>query len=140
MIQGIITKERYSKTTIDEITEEALILEGAGTDSTGQALENATFYILNDTEVAAKLRDELVQAMPDPSQILPLPKLKELKYLVGGLCLIRLTSVNRESSHVPSRPPSSTKTFVSAHRPVAAFPVSMTALLLTIKTTPSHQR
>lgn len=83
MIHGIIGNELHSKTTMNEITEEALILEGAGTDSTAQALEAATFYILNDPYVAARLKEELIKAIPDPLNIPPLPKLKEIKYLVN---------------------------------------------------------
>jgi cytochrome P450 len=83
MIHGIIGNERHSKTTMNEITEEALILEGAGTDSTAQALEAATFYILNDTKITCRLKDELAKAIPDPTNIPPLPKLKEIKYLVS---------------------------------------------------------
>ena len=82
MISGIIGNERHSRTTRNEIKEEALILEGGGTDSTGQALEAATFYILNDKEVHARLCDELIQAIPNPEELPPLPKLRELKYLV----------------------------------------------------------
>lgn len=85
MIHGIVGKERHSATTLKEITEEALILEGAGTDSTGQALENATFYILNDPKVHKKLREELIKAIPNPHEIPSLPKLKEIKYLVRNL-------------------------------------------------------
>ena len=87
MIHGIIGNERHSKTTMNEITEEALILEGAGTDSTAQALEAATFYILNDPHITARLKEELIKAIPDPLNIPPLPKLKEIKYLVGFLII-----------------------------------------------------
>jgi cytochrome P450 len=83
MIHGIIGNERHSKTTVNEITEEALILEGAGTDSTAQALEAATFYILSDPHVTARLKEELIKAIPDPLNIPPLPKLKEIEYLVS---------------------------------------------------------
>lgn len=82
MIHGIVGNERHSSTSINEITEEALILEGAGTDSTAQALEAATFYILNDPHVRARLKEELIKAIPDPQNLPPLPKLKEIKYLV----------------------------------------------------------
>ena len=82
MISGIIGNEKHSKTTRKQITEEALILEGGGTDSTGQALEAATFYVLNDESVHARLRDELFKAIPNPEEIPTLPKLKEIKYLV----------------------------------------------------------
>ncbi|KAI9841644.1 MAG: hypothetical protein M1837_000491 [Sclerophora amabilis] len=83
MIHGIIGNERHSKTTMNEITEEALILEGAGTDSTGQALEAATFYVLNDPHVACRLKEELKKAIPDPGDIPILPKLKEIRYLAA---------------------------------------------------------
>jgi len=83
MIHGIIGNERHSQTTIKEITEEALILEGAGTDSTAQALEAATFYILNDPDVTTRLKKELIGAIPDPLDIPSLLKLKQIKYLVS---------------------------------------------------------
>ena len=83
MIHGIIGNERHSKTTMNEITEEALILEGAGTDSTGQALEAATFYILDNARVTNRLKEELANAIPNPEEIPTLPKLKEIKYLVN---------------------------------------------------------
>ncbi|GKU07521.1 cytochrome p450 [Fusarium langsethiae] len=83
MIHGIVGNERHSSTSINEITEEALILEGAGTDSTAQALEAATFYILNDPHVRARLKEELIKAIPDPQNLPPLPKLKEIKYLAA---------------------------------------------------------
>ncbi|MCJ1258182.1 hypothetical protein MMC24_006013 [Lignoscripta atroalba] len=83
MIHGIIGNERHSKTTMNEITEEALILEGAGTDSTGQALEAATFYILDNARVTNRLKEELANAIPNPEEIPTLPKLKEIKYLAA---------------------------------------------------------
>jgi cytochrome P450 len=82
MISGIIGNEKHTSTTRKAITEEALILEGGGTDSTAQALEAATFYILNDPKVSFRLREELIQAIPDPNVMPPLPKLREIKYLV----------------------------------------------------------
>ncbi|KAL5363701.1 cytochrome P450 [Aspergillus floccosus] len=81
MISGIIGNEKHTSTTRKAITEEALILEGGGTDSTAQALEAATFYILNDPNVSSRLREELIKAIPDPNNMPPLPKLREIKYL-----------------------------------------------------------
>ncbi|KAF9888182.1 hypothetical protein FE257_009177 [Aspergillus nanangensis] len=81
MISGIIGNEKHGTTARKAIIEEALILEGGGTDSTGQALEAATFYILNDPKVSSQLREELLQAIPDINNMPTLPKLRELKYL-----------------------------------------------------------
>ncbi|KAI5795732.1 cytochrome P450 [Geopyxis carbonaria] len=83
MIDGIVGNERHSGISLNEITEEALILEGAGTDSTGQALECATFYILNNPDVTRRLKTELAEAIPNPEEIPPLPKLKELKFFTA---------------------------------------------------------
>ncbi|KAL9634581.1 MAG: hypothetical protein Q9164_004007 [Protoblastenia rupestris] len=67
MIRGVIGNDRHSKTAMNEIAEEALILEGAGTDSTGQALEAATFYILTDPE-AAVVSETLRMSSPASSR------------------------------------------------------------------------
>ena len=84
MIKGIIGNERHSNKTMQEITEEALILEGAGTDSTGQALEAATVYILDTPGVADRLREELERAIPDADNIPTFPKLREIPFLVSN--------------------------------------------------------
>lgn len=55
IIHGIVGNERHSTTSINEITKEVLILEGASTHLTAQALEAATFYILNNPHVRARL-------------------------------------------------------------------------------------
>lgn len=81
MIQGIVGNEKRSKASVDTISEEALVLEGGGTDSTGQALEAATVFILDTPGVAAKLKEELRKAIPDENEIPPFIKLKEVKYL-----------------------------------------------------------
>ena len=41
----------------------------------------ATFYVLNDPAIYEKLVAELTEAIPDPSEIPPLPKLESLPYL-----------------------------------------------------------
>lgn len=83
MIHGIVGNEKRNAATVDMIAEEALVLEGGGTDSTGQALEAATVFILDTPGVGAKLQEELVKAIPDPNEIPPFTKLKEIKYLTA---------------------------------------------------------
>lgn len=83
MIHGIVGSEKHNSATVDMITEEALVLEGGGTDSTGQALEAATVFILDTPGVAQKLQLELAKAIPDPNEIPAFTKLKEIKYLMA---------------------------------------------------------
>lgn len=83
MIHGIVGNEKHSAATVEMITEEALVLEGGGTDSTGQALEAATVFILDTPGVATKLQRELVKAIPNQNEIPTFTKLKEIKYLMA---------------------------------------------------------
>lgn len=56
IIHEIIGKKRHSAISLQEIHEEAMLLEAAGTDSTAQSLKSGAFQILNDPEVTRKLR------------------------------------------------------------------------------------
>lgn len=83
MIRGMIGNEKHNKTTMEQITEEALVLEGGGTDSTGQALEAGTVFILSRPDVAQRLKEDLIKAIPDPDKTPPFTKLRETDYLVS---------------------------------------------------------
>ena len=55
---------------------------GGGGEPTAQTLAVLTFHVLNNPDVLAKLKAELVKAMPDANQILPCSGLEQLPYLV----------------------------------------------------------
>ncbi|EUC43694.1 hypothetical protein COCMIDRAFT_38356 [Bipolaris oryzae ATCC 44560] len=69
-----------------ELTEEVMQHEGqsfmgAGIDTTKTALTVGSFWILNKPGVKARLVEELVRAMPNPKNLLPLTELEKLPYL-----------------------------------------------------------
>lgn len=61
--------------------QEALLVIGAGTDTTSNALVLATFHLLRNSEQLAILRGELEKAMPHPSTPAKLIALEKLPYL-----------------------------------------------------------
>lgn len=70
---------------ISRMRDEAQTVLGAGLLTTGWALSQLTFYVLNDPEVYAKLRKELWEAIPDmnAADAFEMPKLETLPYLRG---------------------------------------------------------
>jgi cytochrome P450 len=62
--------------------DETFSIISAGTDTTGNALEIATYHILNDDKVYGKLTAELKEAFPDPPLTLDFVTLEKLPYLV----------------------------------------------------------
>lgn len=84
MIRGIIGNEKHNQTAVQQITQKAIILEGAGTDSTAQALEAGTVFILSRPDVAERLKGNLIKAIPDPDEIPSFTKLREIDYRVSG--------------------------------------------------------
>ena len=73
----------------ERLTDEAFAFIGAGTETTKQTLNAAFYYLLTDPEKLARLRGELVRAMPDPAVCPPLYVLEGAAYLVCTLDLIR---------------------------------------------------
>ena len=68
---------------IQRLTEEGLILLGAGSETTAQTLSVMTFHLLDSPAILRRLKDELVQAIPDPNTSLPWHKLEQLPFLVS---------------------------------------------------------
>ena len=60
---------------------EAQTLIGAGVITTGWALTVGSFYIMSNPDIFRKLRDELVQHIPDPGAVLEWGQLERLPYL-----------------------------------------------------------
>ncbi|KAL9596343.1 MAG: hypothetical protein Q9219_005860 [cf. Caloplaca sp. 3 TL-2023] len=67
--------------SVGRLVEDAQTLVGAGSITTSLALSLATYYIISDKEVEAKLMEELEQAMPDTYHLLSLTELERLPYL-----------------------------------------------------------
>ncbi|KAK2756502.1 hypothetical protein FQN54_005395 [Arachnomyces sp. PD_36] len=63
------------------LTDEAVIVVGAGIETTGYALTVGTFHIANTPHIYDRLHGELVTAFPDPNTIPNLLDLEKLPYL-----------------------------------------------------------
>lgn len=63
------------------LNDEAVGLVGAGTETTAWSLTIGSFHIIDNPDVMQRLKAELVEAMPDPYQILPWAELEQLPYL-----------------------------------------------------------
>jgi cytochrome P450 len=68
--------------TLQRVRDEALVVLGAGTETTARVLTVGSFYLYRDRSMLQKLRDELKQVMPEPTSKIPLPQLEKLPYLV----------------------------------------------------------
>ncbi|KAI1811655.1 putative cytochrome P450 [Poronia punctata] len=67
--------------TIDRLTQEGMLVNGAGIETTTWTLTVASFYILNDASVECRLRAELEHYIPNSNEILPWDQLEKLPYL-----------------------------------------------------------
>ncbi|MCJ1245681.1 hypothetical protein MMC30_002885 [Trapelia coarctata] len=70
-----------SEKEVQRLTDEGVILLGAGSETTAQTLSVLTYHLLDNPDILRRLKDELVQAMPDPSISLPWHKLEQLPFL-----------------------------------------------------------
>lgn len=68
--------------TLPRVRDEALVMLGAGTETTARVLAVGSFHLYRDRALLQKLRDELVQVMPEPTTQVPLSRLEQLPYLV----------------------------------------------------------
>lgn len=68
--------------TLDRLHHEAASILGGGIDTTKTALTVASFFIIRNPEVHQRLRQELLEAIPDPSaKPRKLAELEALPYL-----------------------------------------------------------
>lgn len=67
----------------DRLVQEAMSVNGAGIETTMWALTVATFHVLWNPSIEARLRAELTTAMPDPTSMLTWEELENLPYLSG---------------------------------------------------------
>jgi cytochrome P450 len=72
-----------SEKSVSRLTEEAFTLTGAGTMTTGNALNSIVYYILSQPECLARLREELRATFPDHSAIRSSADLEKLPYLTA---------------------------------------------------------
>ncbi|KAJ5716743.1 hypothetical protein N7488_002389 [Penicillium malachiteum] len=98
--QDFSTNKAYSKTRIIDflvnpdifsaeerdpvrLKNESMSLNTAGTETTGRALAVATFYIYSNSHrhILHRMREELIQAMPEPNSELTWSQLEQLPYL-----------------------------------------------------------
>lgn len=75
--------EDYVVPSIKVAAEEASIFMAAASETTGNALEVATFHILQNLHILQKLKNELRAACPDIDQELSYSVLEGLPYLVS---------------------------------------------------------
>ncbi|RDW92216.1 hypothetical protein BP5796_01610 [Coleophoma crateriformis] len=72
-----------SERDTSRLADEAVLLVGAGTLTTSWTLSVAMYHLLADPKILKKLKEELENAIPDPNESTPLPKLESLPYLTG---------------------------------------------------------
>ena len=70
-----------SDKSVDRLTQEATSVVGAGMETTKWVLTVGTFHLLDNPAVLARLKAELMEAMPDPTAILSYSDLEQLPYL-----------------------------------------------------------
>ncbi|PLN84688.1 cytochrome P450 [Aspergillus taichungensis] len=69
--------------TVERIRDEALVILAAGTETTARVLTIGFFHIYRNPAILQKLRDEIKQVMPQPTDRVPLAQLESLPYLTA---------------------------------------------------------
>jgi cytochrome P450 len=67
--------------TLSRMTDEATVLVGAGSETTGNTLSITTYHLLQNPDMLRRLKDELDSVKPGPAGILEYKALRELPYL-----------------------------------------------------------
>lgn len=79
MLKSNLPREELS---LDRLKHEALSITGGGVDTIKNALVTASYGIISNPAIYKRLHDELVEAMPDPTdKPLTVPELEKLPYL-----------------------------------------------------------
>lgn len=78
LLQSNLPPEELSQ---DRLQQEAVSIVGAGFATTKWTLTVAFYHILANPVIYQRLRQELIDAMPNPDQILSWPELQALPYL-----------------------------------------------------------
>ncbi|KAF9886007.1 hypothetical protein FE257_012188 [Aspergillus nanangensis] len=69
-----------SEKSVQRLEDEAFLLLQAGSETTGHSLGVLMFYVLRDREVYRRVKEELLQVMPDPESKPSLAQLRALSY------------------------------------------------------------
>ncbi|GAP86887.1 putative cytochrome P450 [Rosellinia necatrix] len=69
--------------TLSRLQQEAMGVNGGAVETTSWALAVASFHILHNPSIKARLKAELAEAIPDPSDIPSWDLLEQLPYLSG---------------------------------------------------------
>ena len=72
-----------SEKSVARLGQEGQVVVGAGTETTAWTLSVTTFHLLSNPAILHQLRKELIAAIPDPSQPVPLATLEQLPYLTA---------------------------------------------------------
>ena len=83
--------------SFDRLTQEAFALTSAGMETVKSTMTLAVFHVIDQPELHARLKTELVEAMPDPGVILPWVELEKLPYLKAVICESKLKTDTRYS-------------------------------------------
>ena len=75
--------------SIDNLTDEGLVILGAASDTTGNAMAIAMYGVISNPTIYSKLAAELNSAFPDPLVTLDFITLEKLPFLVRSMCLKR---------------------------------------------------
>jgi len=73
----------YQPPPVNHIVDEAYGLTVAASETAGNAMSICAFHVIYNPRIYAKLRNELVEAFPDPSAPLDYLSLEKLPYLTG---------------------------------------------------------
>lgn len=73
-----------SERTVGRLSQEAMIVLGAGTETTANTLSIGSYHLIKNRSVLLKLREEVTQLMPTPSSHATWVQLEQLPYLVGS--------------------------------------------------------
>ena len=96
-----------SDKTVSHLSEEALVLIGAGTSTSSRVLAVATYHLIANPRILTKMKAELKLAIPNPKASVPIEVLENLPYLVavaqealrlGDGIMTRLQRVSPEKS------------------------------------------
>ncbi|TGJ77094.1 hypothetical protein E0Z10_g10785 [Xylaria hypoxylon] len=73
---------------LKRLVEESISVNGAGQETVTWTLSVIAFHVLDQPDIQARLKAELIEAMPDPRQFLPWEVLEKLPYLMANYPLL----------------------------------------------------
>lgn len=112
--------------SVARLVDDAQTIVGAGSTTTSLALSLATYFLVSDARMEARLTEELTRAMPSPNTSLPLHELEQLPYL--SATVLEALRISYGVSHRLQRIcPDQPITYASYALPPGT-PVSMTAV------------